>query len=103
MTSASPVSAAAMCVMAPSPATERADDLDLVARGERQRAPAARRRHHPIHRDSHAAAAVDAAQAQQLGDGCGGQLLLAAVDADACVHASSLAGAAKRSTPNGRI
>src|SRR6266851_5495921 len=103
MTSASGASAAAMCVMTPSPAAKRADDLDLIAGGERQRAPGGGRCHDPIHRDGDAAAPFDAARAQQLGDIGRGQRLLAAVDADACAHASTFAGAAKRSLANGRI
>src|SRR5260370_26153204 len=103
MTSASAASAAAMCVMAASPAAEGADDLDLVAGGERKLGPGARRCHDPIHRDGDAAAPFDAARAQQLGDIGRGQRFLAAVDPDACAHASSFPGPAKRSMANGRI
>src|SRR5260370_34062531 len=103
MTSAWAATAAATGVIAPSPAAEGADDLDLVAGGERKRGPGARRCHDPIHRDGDAAAPLDAARAQQLGDIGRGQRLLAAVDPDAWPHASSLAGAAKRSLAHGPI
>src|SRR5581483_10260099 len=103
MTSASVASAAAMCVMVPSPAAKRADDLDLVAGGERMRAPAARRRHDTVDRDGNAATAVDAASVQQLGDGYGCEFLVASIDANGRAHASSRAGAAKRSTAKGRM
>src|SRR5690348_13767561 len=102
MTNASAASEAGMCVMAPSPTAKRTDDLDLVAGGERMRDPATGWRHDAVDGDGHAAAAVDTATAQQLGNSSG-ELLVSSIDADDGAHASSRAGAAKRSTANGRI
>src|SRR5260370_8101413 len=102
MTSAWAATAAATGVIAPSPAAEGADDLDLVAGGERKRGPGARRRHDPIHRDGDAAAPLDAARAQQLGPVPPGQPLLAAPDPATSPHPSSFPAPPTRSTPTPR-